>query len=78
MEKQSNTLVLEASSNTHVLHGVENATEIAPSILKVTTIGEANLVHGEHGTLKIESKHCVKYIQQELNVVTGAMQNAFD
>ena len=72
------TLVLEASTNTHVLHGVVESEKISDSIIKVKVKEKAKVVHGEHGTIAIESENVVKYTQQELNPVTNAFQTAFD
>jgi hypothetical protein len=46
--------------------------------MKLHIQGDGVVVHGEHGTLKTESEHIIKYVQQELNPVTNAMQAAFD
>ncbi len=70
-------LVLEESTNTHVLHGVIGSEKISDSIIKAT-VKDAKVVHGEHGTLAIESDVVVKYTQTEVNPVTKAFQNAFD
>jgi hypothetical protein len=35
-------------------------------------------LHGEHGTIAIESPNVIKYVQQELNPVTKKLQNAWD
>ena len=40
--------------------------------------GDGVVTHGEHGTLKTESKNVIKYVQQELNPVTRKIQNAVD
>jgi len=40
--------------------------------------GNAVVTHGEHGTLATESKHVMKYVQQEVNPLTKKMQAAFD
>jgi hypothetical protein len=77
---KAHQLVLEKSTNTHVLESEAEilGTEIENSITKVKTQGETVLLHGEHGTLNIESRNFVKYVQQEFNPVTRIMQNSFD
>jgi len=77
--KNVKEVVLEPSSNTHKMsaNGVE-VTEITPSILKLKVKGSGYVTHGEHGTLVTESETVLKYVQQEYNPVTKAMQNAFD
>lgn len=44
----------------------------------ITTNNNSPVIHGEHGTIKLESKNVIAYIQQELNPITGVMQDAFD
>jgi len=75
MEKE--TLVLEESTNTHVLHGVIESEKISDSVIKAK-VKDAKVVHGEHGTLAIESDVVVKDTQTEVTPVTKALQNAFD
>lgn len=78
MAKMKRT-VLEPSSNTHTLvsHDVK-VTDLGNSTLKLKIKGDGVLVHGEHGTIKTESPDVMKYVQQEFNPVTRAMQNAYD
>jgi hypothetical protein len=79
MEK--NIVILEPSTNTHKLHSnneivvekIEDGT-----ILKLQVNGKGIVKHGEHGVLATESKHIIKYVQQELNPITNMLQNAFD
>lgn len=47
-------------------------------IVKLTIHGEGLLTHGEHGTIKTESKHIIKYVQQEFNPITRIMVTSFD
>lgn len=47
-------------------------------IVKLTIYGKGLITHGEHGTIKTESKHIIKYVQQELNPITGIMITSFD
>lgn len=72
-------LVLEPSTNTHVLEAdaIEHEA-ITPEITALHLTGPGILSHGEHGTLVVESREAVKYVQQEFNPVTKALQAAFD
>lgn len=75
--------VLEKSTNTHTLKSVneiEAKTVGTPElgIIKIKKNGNSYVQHGEHGTLAIEQDNVIKYVQQELNPITGAIQNAFD
>lgn len=72
-------IVLEPSSNTHVLE--TNKVEVQKlenGIIKLQIIGDGIVTHGEHGTIKIESEYCIKYIQQELNPIDNAITNTYD
>ena len=75
-----NTVVLEPSTNTHRLVSKSKITvkDLGNSTLMINVAKESIITHGEHGTLKTESPHIIKYVQQELNPVTKEMQNAFD
>ena len=80
MEKgNKREVVLEESTNTHKITA-NNVTvkDLGNSILKLNIEGEGIVTHGEHGVVKTETKHVIKYVQQELNPVTKNMQNAFD
>tara|TARA_Y100001937_G_C6964360_1_gene260358 strand:- start:371 stop:604 length:234 start_codon:yes stop_codon:yes gene_type:complete len=72
-------VVLEPSTNTHKISadGVE-VKDLGNGILHLTVNGDGVVTHGEHGTLKTESKNVIKYVQQELNPVTRKIQNAVD
>lgn len=72
------TVVLEPSSNTHSMTNVLSVEKFQGGILKMKTTKESKVVHGEHGTLGIESENVIKYVQQELNPVTKKLQNAWD
>lgn len=80
MKNTVNETVLEPSSNTHVLktEGHITRTDISSEVVALRVKGDGVVTHGEHGTLKTESEFMVKYVQQELNPVTAAMQAAFD
>jgi len=72
-------VILEPSSNTHTLHANDvEVKELGNSILKLKVKGNGIVRHGEHGVIKTESDNIIKYVQQEVNPVTRAMQNAFD
>ena len=78
--KSEKVVVLEPSTNTHVMKN-ENGIlvhRITNSILKLKVQGDGIVNHGEHGTVKTESPDVIKYVQQELNPITKAIQNAFD
>ena len=36
------------------------------------------IMHGEHGIIKTESKHIIKYVQQEFNPITRIVEAAYD
>ena len=72
-------VVLEPSTNSHKILADEiKATPITESILMLDVKGSGIVTHGEHGTLKTESKRVIKYVQQEYNPVSRAIQNAVD
>ena len=85
-----NKVTLEESRNPHVLevvNGTIDLVEITPNVSYVRVIEnrtgtetqtKRQVVHGEHGTLALESNFVVKSIQQEYNPVTKAFQKAFD
>lgn len=76
---QKETLILEPSSNTHVLEAErieQNKLENGIILLKIT--GNGIVTHGEHGTIKTEAQYVIKYIQQEINPISQMIQNAFD
>jgi hypothetical protein len=73
------TIVLEPSTNTHTLSANKvKATTLENGVMQIDVTGKGIVTHGEHGTLVTESKRVYKYVQQELNPITKAMQNAFD
>lgn len=87
--KVKNALVLEPSTNTHVLNAKSiEYREIEPGVMHVKTTSDAIITHGSmsrghveagnHNTLTIGSKAFFKVVQQEFNPVTKEMQNAFD
>jgi hypothetical protein len=79
MKKQGKELVLEQSTNTHKINAQNVVSEdLGNGILQLEIEGDGIITHGEHGVIKTESKNVIKYVQQELNPVSKAMQNAFD
>lgn len=76
MEKK--TFILEPSTNTHVITNVIDVENVDSSTFLIKTSDDSKVLHGEHGTIRIESPVVVKYVQQELNPVTKKMQNAWD
>jgi hypothetical protein len=73
-------VILEPSTNTHVMRSesVVETKDLGRGVLKLSLKGDGIVSHGEHGTIKTESANVIKYVQQEYNPVTRAMQNAFD
>lgn len=71
LEKTTHTHVLEAD-NINVIKTINQTTQV------IEVQGEGIVTHGEHGMLKTESKHIIKYIQQEFNPITGIVEAAFD
>lgn len=78
MSQKTKTVVLEKSTNTHTMTNVIKLENITESILKLETTGDSKVFHGEHHTIAINSKHTLKYVQQEYNPVTNMLQNAWD
>lgn len=78
-KKMKQEVILEPSTNTHTMSASSVTSKaIGNGILMLKIHGEGIVTHGEHGTLKTESENVIKYVQQEVNPVTMAMQNAFD
>jgi hypothetical protein len=77
MQKQ--TLILEPSTNTHVMEADKiEMKKLGNGIIQLKISGNGIVTHGEHGTIKTEAENVIKYIQQEINPISGIMQNAFD
>lgn len=71
--------ILEESTHHHTLVAdhIEVISERSDSVeLKVE--GSAQLIHGEHGPLLIESRRIKKFVQQEYNPITERYVYAFD
>lgn len=79
MEKQT-TVVLEPSTNTHTIEGevqvIQKLEEMGGLVLE--TNGDCIVLHGEHGVIATEGQHIIKLTQQEVNPLTGQMNNAYD
>lgn len=72
------TLILEPSTNTHVMEANKIVMKkLGNGIIQLKISGDGIVTHGEHGTIKTESENVIKYIQQEINPVSGIIQNAF-
>lgn len=77
MQKQ--TLILEPSTNTHVMEADKiEMKKLGNGIIQLKISGNGIVTHGEHGTIKTEAENVIKYIQQEINPISGILQNAFD
>lgn len=70
---------LEKTSNTHVLKASKiNIIKEIGSTQVIAIEGEGIISHGEHGIIKTESPHIIKYVQQEFNPITRIIENAYD
>ena len=76
---QKEILILEKSTNIHVLEANKIVMKkLGNGIIQLKISGDGIVTHGEHGTIKTESEHVIKYIQQEINPISRVKQNAFD
>jgi uncharacterized protein (AIM24 family) len=76
---QKETLILEPSTNTHVIEADKiEMKKLGNGIIQLKISGNGIVTHGEHGNIKTEAENVIKYIQQEINPISGIMQNAFD
>lgn len=79
---EKTTVVLEESTNTHVLKGNVSVTKKMQKLNTVVlkTNGATIVEHGQHATVRTEdeTKNIIKITQQEFNPITKAMMNAFD
>ncbi len=80
MKEEKTTVVLEESTNTHVLTSQNEvqSKKIGNSAMKLKIKGKGIVIHGEHGTICTESPDVIKYNQQEYNPILKAMQKAYD
>lgn len=66
----------------HTINNSHTITNINSVIVKenhdIIKTADSKVIHGEHGTIKLQSSNVIAYIQQELNPITGIMQDAFD
>ncbi|AOW10482.1 hypothetical protein [Flavobacterium gilvum] len=73
------TLILEPSTNTHVLEAEKiEMKKLNNGIIQLKITGNGIVTHGEHGTIKTEAEYIIKYIQQEINPISRVIQNVFD
>lgn len=76
---QKETLILEPSTNTHAMEADKiEMKKLGNGIIQLKISGNGIVTHGEHGTIKTEAENVIKYIQQEINPISGILQNAFD
>jgi len=79
MEFQKQVVALEPSTNTHNLKADNvKAERISDSTVVLEIAGKGVVTHGEHGTVITETPDVIKYVQQEYNPVTRAIQTARD
>ncbi|MGB0870498.1 MAG: hypothetical protein ACPGSD_12955 [Flavobacteriales bacterium] len=70
---------LENTTNTHTLKAKRiKVVKTIGSTQVLEVKGEGMITHGEHGCIKTESPHIIKYIQQEYYPVTKVIENAYD
>lgn len=72
------TVVLEESTNTHSLTHAVNVDKYDDFTMVEVDESKAAVTHGEHGTLRIESRHAIVYRQNEFNPITKAYQKVVD
>ncbi len=72
-------LALENTTHTHLLKAEEiEVIQTIGSTQVIEVKGDGLITHGEHGTIKTESPHLIKYIQQEFNPITRIVEDAYD
>lgn len=75
-------LILEKSSNTHVLESptkiVNQVTHESGVITVTTSEPNAFVTHGEHGTIAVETKTFHKTNLKEFNPLSRKIMNAID
>tara|TARA_R110000868_G_scaffold76573_2_gene220063 strand:- start:9498 stop:9734 length:237 start_codon:yes stop_codon:yes gene_type:complete len=77
--KNKQIVVLEPSTNTHSMTAESViVTDLGGGNLKLKVEGSGIVTHGEHGVVRTEAPDVIKYVQQELNPITNAFQNAYD
>ena len=85
--KTNESIVLEESTNTHVIKN-SNVVEVIAELPTMTTIvlkvvepdTSVIIEHGHHHTVATEktTNHVIKITQQEFNPIVRAFQNSFD
>lgn len=73
-------IILEPSTNTHTIEGDVTVSKKLDDLngLVLNCDGKGIVLHGEHGVIVTEEKHVIKLTQQEVNPLTGQIQNSFD
>lgn len=78
----NNVIFLEKSTNTHATN---SDVEVVKELDKMSTVvlktnGQTIVEHGHHHTVATDAdtKEVIKITQQEVNPITGLLQNAFD
>ncbi|MCD1118631.1 hypothetical protein [Chryseobacterium turcicum] len=78
-DKEKKEYFLERTGNPHVLKAVNYKVLDKRGTTETLFISENSFItHNEHETLYIESEYFIKYIQQEYNPITQAIENAYD
>ena len=78
-DKEKKEYFLERTGNPHVLKTVNYKVLDKRGTTETLFISENGFItHNEHETLHIESEYFIKYIQQEYNPITQAIENAYD
>lgn len=82
--KSKDVIVLEPSTNTHVVP-TDNEVEVVEKVEKMNTFvlntnGKMIVEHGHHNTVATEptTRKVIKITQQEYNPILKELQNAFD
>lgn len=70
---------LEKSTNTHKVTAKEIiVVQENNSVVVLDISGDGIVTHGEHGEIKTESQHVIKYVQKEINPITKKIEDAND
>lgn len=78
-DKVKKEYFLEKTGNPHVLRTLNYEILDKKGTTETLFISENSFItHNEHETLYIESEYFIKYIQQEYNPITQAIENAYD
>lgn len=78
-DKEKKEYFLEKTGNPHVLRTLNYEVLDKKGTTETFFISENGFItHNEHETLQIDSEYFIKYIQQEYNPITQAIENAYD